>query len=196
MGLSYPLPEGGIGALKVQQRTALMNGRGDGLAHQHAMIAGVESLHRAALDGSQCVVEQRRSGDARPPGNAVEAALAAPGEVNGEVLLLFRQNVQREKIGLLKSRELKAVESDRRHHKRRVERERIERVDRQAVRRAVMGSGGQHANARGKSRTRAAEFVAGEMVAGMTCVGQLSSLSRSPWWSGSNPTFQADACET
>src|SRR5690348_6646880 len=132
MGRSYPLPERGIGALKVQQWTALMDGRGDGLAHQHPMIAGVESLHRAALEGGQCLIEQWRSGDARPPGNAFEAAWPAPGEVNGEVPLLLRQNVQRKKIGLFESRELKAVESDRRQHQRRLERERIERIDCQA----------------------------------------------------------------
>ena len=159
-----------------------MDGRGDGLAHQHPMIAGVESLHRAALDGGQGLVEQRRSGDARPPENAVEAALPAPAEVNGEVLLLLRQNVQGEKIGLLKCRELKALERDRRQHQRRLERHRIERIDGQSVRRAVMGRGGQHAHAGGKTSTRAVELVAGEMVAGMTCVGQRSSLSRTPWW--------------
>src|SRR5579862_7652477 len=83
-GALRPGLESGIVALKEQQWTAFMDGRGNGLAHQNPMIAGVESLHRAALDGGQYLVEQRRSGDAWTPGNAVEAALLAPDEVNGE----------------------------------------------------------------------------------------------------------------
>ncbi len=102
-----------------------MDFRGYGFPHQDARWSpAVKPLHRAAFDHTQRLPQHRRTGLTGGPGDAVEAAWLARGEINRETLLLLRQDVYGKELGIVEPRQLRAGMSDRRHRQGRLKRDR------------------------------------------------------------------------
>ena len=129
------------------------------LADEDHVVAAVVAIRRAAFESRRATGEQRHVTVAAFDGKAGEAVDAALGELVRDMLLVRRQDMNRKVLGGHKRRSVRRLAVEAPQHHRRIERDRVEAVGRQADVLALHATRGDHRDAGGERAQGLAELL-------------------------------------